>query len=97
MPHRESRNLHCICTHIKLIHRTNPTNFSVVLTEIARIRASLFQINGDEKKPLVLPEPEGAVIMRTEKVYVPVEEHPEVSLFCATQLTISLTNLLVWP
>ena len=28
---------------------------------------------------MILPEPEGPVIMRTEKVYVPVEEHPEVS------------------
>ena len=48
--------------------------------EIAKTRATLFQINGDEKKALVLPEAEGPVIMRTEKVYVPVEEHPDVSL-----------------
>ncbi|XP_017491480.1 PREDICTED: protein held out wings-like, partial [Rhagoletis zephyria] len=45
--------------------------------EIARIRSSLFQLNSDEKKPLVLPEPDGPTIMRTEKVYVPVDEHPD--------------------
>lgn len=29
---------------------------------------------------MTLPEPEGQVVSRQEKVYVPVEEHPEVSL-----------------
>ncbi|GJQ69088.1 putative K homology RNA-binding domain protein [Trypoxylus dichotomus] len=45
--------------------------------EIARVRASLFQINGVKKEPLVLPEPEGEVTTLTEKVYVPVKEHPD--------------------
>lgn len=48
-------------------------------TEIARVRASLFQINGVKKEPLILPEPEGPVTTLTEKVYVPVKEHPDVS------------------
>lgn len=43
------------------------------------MRQNLFQINGVEKKPLTLPEPEGQVVSRQEKVYVPVDEHPEVS------------------
>lgn len=47
--------------------------------EIAKVRASLFQINGVKKEPLVLPEPEGMVTTLTEKVYVPVKEHPDVS------------------
>lgn len=47
--------------------------------EIAKVRASLFQINGVRKDPLVLPEPEGIVTTLTEKVYVPVKEHPDVS------------------
>lgn len=51
------------------------------VTEIAKVRASLFQINGVKKDPLVLPEPEGLVMTLTEKVYVPVKEHPDVSIF----------------
>ncbi|XP_014086754.1 protein held out wings isoform X2 [Bactrocera oleae] len=45
--------------------------------EIARVRASLFQINGVKKEPLTLPEPEGAPVQLNEKVYVPVREHPD--------------------
>ncbi|KAH7644687.1 protein held out wings-like [Dermatophagoides farinae] len=45
--------------------------------EIARVRASLFQINGDEHKPLILPEPDGPIVNKMEKVYVPVDEHPD--------------------
>lgn len=52
---------------------------SFLFTEIAKVRASLFQINGVKKEPLVLPEPEGMVTTLTEKVYVPVKEHPDVS------------------
>lgn len=51
-----------------------------LFSEIARVRASLFQINGVKKEPLVLPEPDGAVTTLTEKVYVPVKEHPDVSI-----------------
>ncbi|XP_055906589.1 protein held out wings isoform X2 [Eupeodes corollae] len=45
--------------------------------EIARVRASLFQINGVKKEPLTLPDPEGTPITLNEKVYVPVREHPD--------------------
>jgi hypothetical protein len=49
------------------------------ITEIAKVRSSLFQINGAKKDPLVLPDAEGAPTTLTEKVYVPVKEHPDVS------------------
>ncbi|XP_047520883.1 protein held out wings isoform X2 [Pieris napi] len=45
--------------------------------EIAKVRASLFQINGVKKEPLILPEAEGMLTTLTEKVYVPVKEHPD--------------------
>ncbi|XP_063975737.1 protein held out wings isoform X4 [Diachasmimorpha longicaudata] len=45
--------------------------------EIAKVRASLFQISGVKKEPLTLPEAEGDVVTLTEKVYVPVKEHPD--------------------
>uniref|UniRef100_A0A336LT59 CSON003657 protein n=1 Tax=Culicoides sonorensis TaxID=179676 RepID=A0A336LT59_CULSO len=48
--------------------------------EIAKVRASLFQINGVRKEPLELPEPDGQAITLNEKVYVPTKEHPDVSL-----------------
>lgn len=44
------------------------------------MRASLFQISGVKKEPLVLPDPEGDIKTLTEKVYVPVKEHPDVSI-----------------
>lgn len=50
------------------------------VTEIAKVRASLFQISGVKKEPLILPEPEGEITTLTEKVYVPVKEHPDVSI-----------------
>lgn len=53
-------------------------NFMFV-SEIAKVRASLFQINGVKKEPLILPEADGPVTTLTEKVYVPVKEHPDVS------------------
>lgn len=52
------------------------------------MRASLFQINGVKKEPLVLPEPEGMVTTLTEKVYVPVKEHPDVSTTLSDYVTI---------
>lgn len=51
------------------------------LLEINRVRSTLFQINGSEKKPLQLPEPEGPVTSKSDKIYVPVDKYPDVSLF----------------
>ncbi|KAL5284273.1 QKI family protein [Megaselia abdita] len=45
--------------------------------EIAKVRASLFQINGVQKEPLTLPDPDGQAVTLNEKVYVPVKEHPD--------------------
>lgn len=53
--------------------------FFFLFPEIARVRASLFQINGVRKEPLQLPEPDGETVTLNEKVYVPVKEHPDVS------------------
>lgn len=45
--------------------------------EIAKVRGNLFQINGYVKEPLVLPEGIGPPVVHTEKVYVPIKDHPE--------------------
>uniref|UniRef100_A0A0P4W6U1 STAR protein homodimerisation region domain-containing protein n=1 Tax=Scylla olivacea TaxID=85551 RepID=A0A0P4W6U1_SCYOL len=47
--------------------------------EINKVRSSLFQINGGQKEPLSLPEPVGPTVTLSDKVYVPVKDHPEVS------------------
>jgi hypothetical protein len=52
----------------------------LLISEIAKVRASLFQINGVRKEPLKLPEADGPATTMNEKVYVPVKEHPDVSL-----------------
>ena len=48
-------------------------------SEIVKVRSNLFQINGIAKQPLELPEPQGPVVTLSEKVYVPIKEHPDVS------------------
>uniref|UniRef100_A0A146LT23 Protein held out wings n=1 Tax=Lygus hesperus TaxID=30085 RepID=A0A146LT23_LYGHE len=45
--------------------------------EIGRVRSSLFQVDGVKKEPLVLPDQEGEPMTLTEKVFVPVKDHPD--------------------
>ncbi|KAG8187394.1 hypothetical protein JTE90_016939 [Oedothorax gibbosus] len=45
--------------------------------EINKVRNNLFQVNGGKKEPMVLPEADGPIIARSEKVYVPVKDHPD--------------------
>ncbi|XP_045132640.1 protein held out wings-like isoform X2 [Portunus trituberculatus] len=49
----------------------------VMSCEINKVRSSLFQINGGQKEPLSLPEPVGPTVTLSDKVYVPVKDHPE--------------------
>lgn len=48
-------------------------------TEINKVRVNLFQVNSVPKDPMVLPEVQGMAVTLTEKVYVPVDEYPDVS------------------
>lgn len=102
----------CIATeiyssHVSMIYIQLSLFFSMCVflwfSEIARVRASLFQINGVKKEPLVLPEPEGPVTTLTEKVYVPVKEHPDVSDFikswfwgCSLKNKYRCCSLTLW-
>lgn len=54
-------------------------DFFCFVSEIAKVRSSLFQVNGMKKEPLILPEAQGTTATLTEKVFVPVKEHPDVS------------------
>ncbi|KAL1115665.1 hypothetical protein AAG570_005955, partial [Ranatra chinensis] len=46
-------------------------------SEIGRVRSSLFQVDGVKKEPLILPDAEGELTTLTEKVFVPVKDHPD--------------------
>jgi len=58
--------------------------------EIGKVRGNLFQINGYVKEPLILPEGSGPPVIHSEKVYVPVKEHPDVSIL----ILFYLSNIL---
>ncbi|CAG7672474.1 unnamed protein product [Allacma fusca] len=45
--------------------------------KISRVRGSLFHLSGVKSEPLELPEACGPVVTLSEKVYVPVKEHPD--------------------
>ena len=49
--------------------------------EIGKVRGNLFQINGKKQEPLSLPEAAGAPVTLSEKVYVPIKEYPDVSIY----------------
>ena len=54
---------------------------SFLFVEISRVRGNLFHLSGVKSEPLELPEACGPVVTLSEKVYVPVKEHPDVSQF----------------
>uniref|UniRef100_A0A0M3IH89 KH domain-containing protein n=1 Tax=Ascaris lumbricoides TaxID=6252 RepID=A0A0M3IH89_ASCLU len=49
----------------------------VLLSEISKVRVSLFQFEFAKDAMSNLPEPEGEVTTMTEKIFVPVKEHPD--------------------
>lgn len=53
--------------------------------EINRIRVSIFQCEFT-REPLQIPDPVGEITVRQEKVFVPVQQYPEVSEALRTNL-----------
>lgn len=49
-----------------------------------------------KKEPLILPEAEGQVTTLTEKVYVPVREHPDVSTILIYILLVCPPEMCMW-
>ncbi|XP_060588270.1 protein quaking-B-like isoform X4 [Ruditapes philippinarum] len=45
--------------------------------EINRVRLCLFHNKSTAREPLNLPEPQGPIVTLSEKLFVPVKEHPE--------------------
>jgi len=54
------------------------TYMSGVIAEISRVRGSVLSFGGDSDV-LDLPEAVGPVVTLSEKLTIPVKEHPEVS------------------
>ncbi|XP_022089807.1 protein quaking-A-like isoform X2 [Acanthaster planci] len=48
----------------------------IIDEEISKVRKNMYNINNDNT-PLVLPEPQGAPITLSEKLYVPVKTYPD--------------------
>ena len=53
------------------------------------MRLCLFHNKGSARDPLNLPEKAGPIVTLSEKLYVPVKEHPEVSTRALSQETLS--------
>jgi len=68
--------------------------FSHSFPEIGKVRGNLFQINGKKNEPLVLPDAAGAPVSLSEKVYVPLKDHPEVR--DKSIKVLSLQTILYW-
>lgn len=64
-----------------------------VFLEISKVRLTLFRLDTN-KEALVLPDPDGNVVVVQEKVYVPVKEFPDVSLKNFHEFTTVLVKLL---
>lgn len=62
----------------------------VYFSEINRVRIALFHNPGLELK---LPEPQGPPVTLSEKIYVPVKDHPEVSLIHQKAIYVWLFNV----
>ena len=50
--------------------------------EITRVRESILQQQIVNREPLALPEPCGPLVNVSEKLFIPVREHPEVQRAC---------------
>ena len=80
------------CFKSEIYHQCFNIGWNILFPEIGKVRGNLFQINGYVKEPLILPEGSGPPVIHSEKVYVPVKEHPDVSIFIL--LSLSLLSLI---
>lgn len=49
----------------------------ITYAEIHRVRQSIYHCN-TKVEPLDLPDPDGPMVVLTEKLYVPVKDYPDV-------------------
>jgi len=58
--------------------RRQESNSICACAEISRVRESILQQQVINREPVMLPEPSGPVVNLSEKLLIPVKEHPEV-------------------
>ena len=74
--------LHCSLYNIGIL------DIYSFLAEVNRVRGNLFHLNS-AKDQIMLPEPIGPVVTLQEKLFVPVKDHPDVSI---TSTYLQLSN-----
>jgi len=68
----------------------------VLASEINRVRSSLFNWSATKEQQR-LPEPSGPCVTLTEKLFVPLHEHPDVSVIHFVQVfSFFLLNQYYW-
>ena len=67
--------------YVQIYMKPNLCIYFYYFSEIGKVRGNLFQINGKKQEPLSLPEAAGAPVTLSEKVYVPIKEYPDVSIY----------------
>ena len=67
--------------YVQINIKPNLCIYFYYFSEIGKVRGNLFQINGKKQEPLSLPEAAGAPVTLSEKVYVPIKEYPDVSIY----------------
>ena len=91
----------CLGTREKEVQRQQETLsllflFFLFVSEINRVRLQLFHHKGNGRIPLDLPEPIGPVQTISEKLYVPVKEHPDVSIKHYISYLQTSTQSFMW-
>nr|BAH29736.1 quaking protein [Dicyema japonicum] len=67
---RDRRTLNCLPNTFNHVNR-------ILKEEINKVRLGLFNSKGDSQEEIDLPEPEGPIVTRSEKLFVPVKEFPD--------------------
>lgn len=81
-----SKTIFFCLTHLKFL----------LLTEISRVRKDMYNdtLNGStEKRSAELPDAVGPIVQLQEKLYVPVKEYPDVSIFVVLLIFSALHNM----
>ena len=85
-------------------HRSSTFSISRFLSEINKVRVNLFNLSTRPK--MELPEPTGEKKIFQDKVFIPVQQHPEVSSLVCVRLgdwtatfclLVSFLSPLIWP
>ena len=78
---------------VRFAHVRFPFEYSFSIVEINKVRVNLFNLSTRPK--MELPEPNGEKKIFQEKVFIPVQQHPEVSAECIASLSSGHLDIFV--